>query len=81
MSFRTLENDRGTWNAPIRLAEDAPHARISVGGGRSALSFTARDGNETVAAASTAPLAALMAPPGASRAVTAGQAAPGFPAK
>jgi hypothetical protein len=62
---RTLENDRETWSAPIKLAENASHARVSVGAGRSALSFTARDGNDTVAAASSAPMAALVAPPGA----------------
>jgi hypothetical protein len=62
---RTLENDRQTWSAPIRLAEDASHARIAVNAGRSALSYTARDGNDTVAVASSAPLASLIVPPGA----------------
>ncbi len=70
---RTLENDRKGWSPPIRLAGDASHARVSVGSGQSALSFTAREGNDTVAAASSASLAPLMAPPGApSRSAAAG---------
>ena len=56
---RTLGNDRKTWSAPITLAEDASYARVSVNAGRSALSFTAREGNDTVAVASTAPLDSL----------------------
>ena len=44
----------------------SPHARISVGAGRSALSFTARDGNDTVAAASSQRRwLPCMVPPGA----------------
>jgi hypothetical protein len=62
---RTLGDDRGTWSAPIKLAEDASYARISVNAARSALSFTARDGNDTVAVASSAPLASLTVSPAA----------------
>jgi hypothetical protein len=65
---RTLAPDRETWSAPVKLVEEASYARIASGAGRSALAYTGRNGNDTVAAASSAPLDRLTAPsPGVPR--------------
>jgi hypothetical protein len=73
---RTLERDRESWSAPVKLVEEASYARIASGAGKSALSFTGRNGNDTVAAASSAPLARLTAsslPAARSAAASAGR--------
>jgi hypothetical protein len=61
---RMLQTDRQTWTAPVKLVENATHARLAIGGGRSALSFTGLAGNDTVAVASTGLLSNLTESPG-----------------
>ena len=51
-----LEPDRRSWSAPVRLLQDAADPRITVRGSDSAISYTARNGNELLAVAETRPL-------------------------
>jgi hypothetical protein len=56
---RVLNPGGKSWSAPLPLVEQAVEPRITVGGGRAALFFTAHSGGDLIAVAETKPLARL----------------------